>query len=276
MLAFAAVPHFLITMALIPVIGCAVIWVVREMIMQSIGGLEGIVALSILIAMFVGSIVSPSPLVAGASLLSILALACFFPFAEAQMGKRVGRELNATRIDRAHEAIAAKPDNAAAWFELAHAMHERGWQGHAIAVAEQTLNGLSADPDPFTQNSLRSLFWSEELALKQWKKSADPRLCRPIKCPLCGAPNPPGPIACAGCGKPYLLELSRKSDTVTGLVGRLVLGWALVAGAIAAGAFAGSMGFGVYGVLVSLAVVGAVLWWLFRSPLGDATQGWHI
>lgn len=273
-LAFASIPAFLITLALIPVIGLAIVWVIREIIMQSLGSLEGLIAICVLVGMFIWSIASPNPIIAGATLVTILALASFYPFAQTQLGRQVGHEINADKIDRAHAAISAKPDNAAAWFELAHAIHERGWQGHAIAIAETTLAGLSVSQDPTTMSSTRSLFWSEELALRQWKLHLDPRLAKPLRCPLCGANNPPGPIACCQCRGPYLLELSRQQGSVVKLVGRLVLGWALVGIAIVGAVYLGSLGYGLPGIGAAIVVVGLILLWLFRGARGDATGAW--
>jgi hypothetical protein len=274
-----AIPAFLITLTLIPVLGLAMVHVIREMIMKNIDPVPGVIALGVLLGMLTLSITARSPAVAGATLVIVLSFGAFYPYAESMYARQIGREINVSRIDRAHEALSQRPENVAAWFALAEGLYRHGYQGHAIAIAEESLGRLSTHQDPTSNRSLRDLFKSEESALKYWKKGADPKLCRPLKCPLCGETNPPGPIACIKCGAPYLLELVRRGDQGRTFVGKLLLGWALLAGAIVGAAASGLMTTGwLQGALVAgcIAVAGGILWWLFRPARGDRTAAYEI
>lgn len=274
-----AIPAFLITLILIPVLGLAMVHVVREMIMKNIDPIAGVIAIGVLMGMFILSITAKNPAVAGATLVIVLSFGAFYPYAESMYARQIGRELNVSRIDRAHEALSQRPENVAAWFALAEGLYRHGYQGHAIAIAEETLSRLSTNQDPTSNRSLRDLFKAEESALKYWKKGADPKLCRPLKCPLCGAMNPAGPIACVKCGGPYLLELVRRGDQGRAFVGKLLLGWALLAGAIVAAAASGLMTKGwVQGALVAASIGAAIgiIWWLFRPARGDRTAAFEI
>jgi hypothetical protein len=271
---------FLITLALVPVIGLSVVYVMREMTMGSLGAIEGIIAIGVLLALFVASIVSRTPVVAGATLVIVLTLAAFYPFAETQLSRQVGREINVARIDKAHEALSARPDNVAAWFALSQGLYSHGFHGHAIAIAEDVLNRLSGQvTDDFSGRSMRDIFRNEELTLKAWKQRALPELCRPLKCPFCGHPNPPGPLACAKCGQAYLLELARSGDLRRKFVGKLVVGWALLALTITGAAYAGALlkgGIQTAALAGLVLATGGLLWWLFRPHKGDETGSWEL
>jgi hypothetical protein len=272
---FDAIPAFLITLALIPVMGFAVVWIIGQMIMKSMDGATGTLALGITALLFGAAILARNPIVPGAIMVVTITLLAGYPFAEKQLGRQIGREINLERIEKSHAALSARPDNTAAWFSLAECLWRHGWQGHAIAIADQVLLSLDSTMDGFQNRSVRDMFRSEELRLKEWKRNADPNLCQPIACPLCGHKNAPGPIACGGCGKPYLLEKARRTDLRGRFVGRLVMGWALLALSLVSGAWIGTLVVFPYSVLVVLAAVGVagvILAWIFKGPAGDATS----
>lgn len=260
---------------MIPVVGLAAVWIVRKMIEKELDALPGWTAIGALVMMFAVSLWSKNIVVSGMFILAIVTMAVVFPFAESQMSRLIGRELNADRIERAHEALAARPDNVAAWFELARTLWDHGFQGHAIAIAEGALNGLSSSADPVKNQSMRDIFRSEEFALKQWKVQVRPELNQPLACPLCHTMNEPGKPECKKCGQAYLLEIVRRGDLRGRFVSRLVMTFALVAGVIVFGAFGGVALEGsarIFALLAALALVGVVLWLSFRAPKGDRTM----
>ncbi len=271
----AAIPAFLITMAMLPIMGFATCWIIGRMIDGSLDFLPGIVGIMILGGMFFVAISSPNQAIAGAIMVVLITAMVFFPYAETQMGRVLGREINAERIEKAHAALSARSDNVAAWFELARVLYDHGYQGHAIAIADKTLYNLSQNMDPVKFQSMRDLFRSEEYLLERWKRDSKPDLFRPLKCPSCAAMNPPGDVACVRCGKPYLLEIVRGSNIRKSFLGRLVFGWALLAALLCAAAYAG-VAFtergGAIIALVLVGMVGIVLWLLFRAPKGDQTM----
>jgi len=269
------IPAFLITMASIIVMGFAAAYIIREMIMTNIDGVTGTLALGMTLVLMATAILSREPLVGGAIFVITITLLVGYPFAEKQLSQQVGRELNAKRIEQTHAALSSRPDNTAAWLALAEAMWRHGWQGHAIATAEQVLNQLNSNQDPFQNRSVRDIFLKEDLRLKEWKRRADLRLCQSLKCPLCGAENAPGLIACCRCGKPYLLELSRRTDVRSKFIKKLILGWLLLAVILVGGAVMGLMipfPGSVMAVIGSVFVAGFILWRLFAPPRGDATS----
>lgn len=272
---FAAIPAFLITMAMLPAMGFAVWWLIGRMIEGALDAIPGLAGIIILCGMFAVSISSPNQAIAGAFLVVLITGMVFFPYAETQMARVVGREVNAERIEKAHAALSARSDNVAAWFELSRVLYDHGFQGHAIAIADLTLSRLSENMDPIKFQSMRDLFRSEEYLLQRWKRDANPDLCKPLRCPKCSAMNPPGDVSCSRCGAAYLLEIVRGSNIRKSFLGRLVFGWTLLAGLLCAAAYAG-VAFrergGAVVALILVGVVGLVLWLLFRAPKGDQTM----
>ncbi len=272
---FDAVPALLITLALIVTMGFAIVWIIGQMIMKSMDGATGTLALCITVVLLGAAIIAKNPIVPGTIMVITITLLVGYPFAERQLGRQVGREINIERLEKSHAALSARPDNTAAWFSLAECLWRHGWQGHAIATADQVIQNLDSTADGFQNRSVRDLFRSEELRLKEWKRHADPKLCQPIACPLCGALNAPGLIACVKCGKPYLLEKARRTDLRGRFVGRLVLGWTLLALCLVSGAWIGTLVAFPYSVLAVLAAIGAagvVMAWIFKPAAGDATS----
>ena len=277
-LAFASIPAFLATLLMLPVFGFAAVAVVRWMVDGNLSGLQGTIALAVLIAMFAAGIKIPHDYAPWIILGVVVTLMVLFPFAEEQLNKADLRVLNSERIDAAHAALAARPDNIPAAFNLARMLYEHGYRGHGIAIADNVLNTISAEiNDPLNQTSLRDHYRSEAYELKRWKtESTDPRFFAPLKCPVCGGMNPPGPLACIKCSKPYLLELARGTSSTKRVVGKLVLAWALlglmltlVASALMS--FKAPLNYVV--AAVALAGAGSILGLLFKPPHGEKQRG---
>ncbi|MCG9894656.1 MAG: hypothetical protein MH204_04180, partial [Fimbriimonadaceae bacterium] len=265
-----AVGGLMIALALIPIIGLGVMFILREWITKSIGAVEAIPAIGVLLAFQVAAIRFQDQ--AGVIMVVLLSLMAFFPFAQQQMNRHMLREITAGQVDRAHQALSQRSDNLPAWFALSEGLWAAGHQGHAIQVCEQTLNRISTAVDPMSNVSMRHHFMREEMRLKMWKEVADLRNCQPIKCPFCGEMNAPGLVACGKCGRAYLLETVRRNVSRRSILSRLVLGWALLAlfigGAALVGAALGTVPAIVGAVLVAVVALGLVMNWLFRAPPG--------
>ena len=276
LVAYAAIPYLLATFLLLPVFGFAIVCVVRWMIDGDLTFGQGLLSITLLLGLLAFGIKAPYPaapwVVAGV----MVTLMAFFPFAETQLGKNDMRLSNAEQIDRAHAALSARPDNIPAAFLLARTVYDHGYRGHGIALAEGVLSQLSTTQDPIKLTSARDHFRAEEMLLQKWKReSTDPRDFAPLKCPLCGRMNPPGPLACVGCGKAYILEAARQTDSQKRVVGKLVLGWAVIALAMTAGAsclmsFRPPLNY--VGLGISLVLAGLVVAALFRPRYGDNTS----
>jgi|GEM_PF-984510 len=283
-------PQFLITLALIPLFGYGVLRVIRMMIDGDVGavqgvvalfaviGVQGVVALFAVIGTLAIAITARSNAVTGAIALVTIALMAFFPYAATQMERLEHRDIRGDELDKAHRALAERPDNVNARFMIARVLYEQGMVGYAIATVEQTLAGLpdAIDPvhnrsiDPVHNRSVRDIYRNEFYTAKQWRNSLrDPKAFDPVKCPACGTMNYPGDLACRGCRGAYLLDLARTMDNPRRFLGKLVMAWALVALVLAAISMAAlnypsSVTFTV--AALGIGTVGAVLWWLFRDP----------
>lgn len=277
-LAFASIPAFMATLLMLPVFGFAAVAVVRWMVDGNLSGIQGIIALAVLIAMFAAGIKIPHDFAPWIILGVMVTLMALFPYAEDQLSKADLRLLNSERIDAAHEALAARPDNIPAAFNLARMIYEHGYRGHGIAIADNVLNSLStAMNDPVNFTSIRDHYQSEAYELNRWKReSTDPRLFAPLKCPVCGGMNPPGPLACVKCGKPYLLELARGTSSTKKVIGKLVLAWALLGlmlTLVASALMSFKSPFNYVIAAAALAGAGSILGLLFKPPHGEKQRG---
>ncbi|HRF59755.1 MAG TPA: hypothetical protein PLH94_07570 [Fimbriimonadaceae bacterium] len=263
-------PQFLITLALIPLFGYGVLRVIRMMIDGDVGAVQGVVALFAVIGTLAIAITARSNAVTGAIALVTIALMAFFPYAATQMERLEHRDIRGDELDKAHRALAERPDNVNARFMIARVLYEQGMVGYAIATVEQTLAGLPDAIDPVHNRSVRDIYRNEFYTAKQWRNSLrDPKAFDPVKCPACGTMNYPGDLACRGCRGAYLLDLARTMDNPRRFLGKLVMAWALVALVLAAISMAAlnypsSVTFTV--AALGIGTVGAVLWWLFRDP----------
>lgn len=270
----------LIALATVPVIGWAVVWIVRSLVMGELDLVAGVIALAVVGALAGLTVASGSLVVSGGILIVSALTLAFFPFACHRMGLHEFREINAGLIDKLHAAISAHQDNIAAYFALSEALYNHGFQGHAIGLATKTLEGLSTNLDPVKFQSIRQLFCREEAMLKRWmRESTDPRLHQPVKCPLCGHLNPPGNLACGGCQKPFLLEVVRRSDARSRFLGRLVIAWAALGLGLGGAVFCGFTIKDTWAPLAAagcVAAAGVVVALVLRAPRGDNTRGGNV
>lgn len=260
--------NFFVSLALIPVMGFAAVWIVSRMVQGDLGVAPGLAGLGALVVLMMIAVLVPDQKMTAPVFLVTVVTMAFFPFAETYL-ERTGLDSAETdRLDKAHRELAVRPENVPARFDLARALNDRGLSGHAIAIAEDALNGLSTQRDPMSNRSQRDLFVNEDIMVKKWRRELkDPRAFEPVKCPDCGQPNPPGTLACSKCKGPYLLSLARKADHRGKIVGRLLFGWSLTAGLLVGCAWIGmavkwpdNAGF----IAVLIAAIGGVMTWLFR------------
>ena len=257
-----------------PVYAFCIFKVFGMTIMKEIDGFAGFMALLLLFVGLVAALTTRDPVLQGAMVVCTLSLVIFFPFADDYLARSDVADINAEQIDRGHLELSLRPDNFPAWFKLAANLYDHGFRGHAIALADMTLERIPSETDPFHNRSLRDMFRHEERQVAMWKRdTTDPKHFAPIACPKCKAMNPPGSVNCARCQAPFLLLLSRQGRGRGRAYARLVLGWSLISCLIPLAAWLGLTGLG-WAVFVLIGTVGGVLFWVFRArnPITDISR----
>lgn len=264
----AGVSGLLIALAMAPIAGIAVLFLVRYMIDGELDIVPGFGGIGVIVLMMVIAIWQPVPIASGAVFVILLSLMAFFPYALSQLERIEMQEIDTDALDAAYRNVHDRPDNVVARFRLAQALHDHGLPGHAILLAESTLDTISTVIDPVQNRSSRYLYRSEEQSAKQWRRELrDDRVFSSLKCPSCGHLNPPTAIACEQCQKPYLLELARKLKPRARFLGKLVVAWAAIALFLVAAALLGNSLSGVMAmlsILLALGCVGGLIYWLFK------------
>lgn len=267
----------IITLSSIGIFGFVAVTLVWWMLEGTITGGQGLAGLACCITAFAICIIAGSSLITGIVIIATISLVVTYPFASHKVAEIELSGFNIDLIDRAYQQLHERPDNIPAAFQLARSLYNFGFRGHAIAFSEQTFNNISTVVDPIKQTSLRSHFRNEEYELKNWKLATqDQKFFRPLACPTCKRPNPPGTIVCQACQAPYLLEIARQRDPRPRAMGKLVLAWGLICLIIPIAAF---IGFSVPGflapigaTLLAVSAIGLILWRLFKPPLGQTTE----
>jgi hypothetical protein len=262
--------RFIVAMPCIIVCAICGLLIVLKMIGGDLPGFAGFVALVVLIGTMYFCVNPPHPWVPGIGLVAIIALMATFPFMEKELEKREQREYDSEKLERAYMALAQKPDNPSAAFEVARWLRVQGFHRDAIAIAEASLAGLSTTRDEVRNMSLRDAFRAEDAQLSQWKREPLPPEAPGARtCPACRTSNPPGSLMCTGCGRSYLLDKVRLSRLGDKIVPKLIFAYAVMAGLIVGGATIGLSIEGVnrwIAVVVAVTLTGIVLAWLFRPP----------
>lgn len=272
---YEAFPALLIALVAVLVMGLAMVKVIHMMIMGDVTPVQGLIALTGLLATMAITIASRSEVVAAAAFVVVITLAVFYPYAATQLERLELRQIDVDGLEKVFSNAIAHPDSPVARFQIAAIVYDLGLPGHAIAITETTLQSLSAAVDDVQNRSLRDVFRVEELRAKQWRRDLrDPSAFAPVACPGCGARNSPGTLACEGCGRAYLLDIARELDIKPRFVGRLVIAWAVLALFLVGAVTLTTMLSGALlwlAFLGVMALVGGLLWLLFRDPrLSDA------
>ncbi|MCU0317608.1 MAG: hypothetical protein MUC92_13565 [Fimbriimonadaceae bacterium] len=266
---------FLITLFSIPLYGFGLVFLIRKMALNEIEFIPGVIAILILLGMAGLTLSSPNPYVPGIMIVTVISLYATLPFAQTQLGILEFRRLNAEEIEKLIGIVATRPENHAAAFQLAEALYQAGFRGHAIALAENASANLDPTVNPVTMTSMKGFFIKEEQKLRRWKQQGGPpRLFAAVTCPHCKTSNEPGWVVCKKCRQPYLLETILKGTGQRRFLGRVLIAWILVAivapaSAWIAVAFPGAMA--ALAIPTGLALIGLTLFWLFRAPAGDQT-----
>ncbi|HMS54253.1 MAG TPA: hypothetical protein PKA27_02540 [Fimbriimonadaceae bacterium] len=250
-----------------PIVGFAVLKVIGLMIEGDLPPLPGIIAIALLLVMTAISVQTTNLLVGTSFGIALVAMMATFPFAATQLSVAELKLLDIERLEKAHAALAARPDNASAQLELAKCLHKFELPAHAISIAEHALSQLSQAVDDVKNASVRDMFRGEDILVQRWKRELRPEQVRPIACPQCGQINGPDRLACERCSGPYLLERARQTDVRSRFMTGLVLTWAIICAVIVTIAVSSQYLQGSSLLLVIAGCVilaGGALGWLFR------------
>ncbi len=263
--------QFLLTLLMFPFIGFVVLKIFGMMLGQEIDVISGILALGGVVGMFVMAVSAQSDGVSLGIFLCMVVLAALYPYAVTQLSRAEFHMIDVEGLERCFATIAERPQTIPSYFELAQRLYDLGLSGHAIAIAERTVNSLSTDMDPSRNASMRDIFRKEESRLKQWKRETPrPREFEPIRCPNCGNVNPVGEIRCAKCGSPYLLLHFRGTNMRQRTMSRLILAYGVITvsicGCVASLAMLGGA-VGAIAFVLAIACCALVLFLLFRGEI---------
>jgi hypothetical protein len=257
------------------VIGFTILWIIHKMVDGELGAGPGILAIGVSLWLIMMAVVPPHPAAPGVILIVVLSLMAFFPYASGVLERTALQEIDTALLDKAHRAIHERPDNFNAYFDISRALYGHGMRCQAIAIANRTLQTLSARVDPVQNRSMRDVFRSEEGMVQRWVRYEnslpESKRSRALNCPNCGSTNPPEQLACVRCQRPYLLELARSTNSQSKVIAKLVFAWALVGLFLVGGillllAIPGPLRY--VALVAALGAMGFVLNWLFRSNPG--------
>lgn len=266
-----AIGGLMIAVASGVVLGIAALLIIYKTIDGDIPGWMGLGSLVGIIGVLLMTAKPPHPAIPGIVLVVALTLMAFFPFMLNQLDKADLNSFDVGRLQKSYQALAARPDNFASKLEVAKALHSQGFVHQAIAIANATLDSIPTEKNDVTNRSLRDQFRDEEYKVKQWMRAAGkvPLYAAHMRCGNCNHENPLTAVVCEKCAHPYLLDVARKGDNKTKVIGKLVLSWGLLAlllvGSAAVGlAMPGAAGIGV--IFLFLIGIGLLFAWMFRRP----------
>lgn len=237
-------------------------WVMEEVISTK----AALVSVLLVIPLMYYAIFPPIPGMQAAIFLMVISTVAFLPQAIKYWEKRENARLDLIPLERSYAALATKPDNVQAAFDIAKWLASGGHYGEAILIATSASQLLSAERDPITNRSPRDVYERELRLLEEWRRTPH-KATTPRRCTECGHLNPPGMLFCEKCGAPFILFLARKSVLTKSDFGRLVVGWCTVAAIIgvSAGYALEHPGSSTLGVFIILLVGSGVLALTFRS-----------
>ena len=253
------------------VLGIGALLIVYKMIDGEIKSSMGAGALVAIVGILLMTVRPPHPAIPAIVLVVALTIMAFFPFAVHQLDKADLNTFDVDRMEKSFHSLLARPDNFASKLEVAKALHSQGMVHHAIAIANATLESIPTEKDAVSNRSLRDQFKDEDYRVKMWMRQAGsvPLMADHMRCRNCGTENPLDAVVCVKCGNAYLLDAARRGDNKPKVIGKLAFGFGLVAllivGSAAAGlAVPGAAGIAV--ILVLVAGIGALFYWMFKRP----------
>ncbi len=213
-----------------PVFGFALVKIAGMMLEHEIESTPGMIAIGMCLAMFGTVAISRHPWIPLATIVVAATLLAFYPYAARQFALTDHIKINRDEIEKHYLSWSLRPDNSAAALALSDSLYKHGFRTTAIGIATSVLGGYSRELDLQSLRAPRDAFRNEDFRLKQWLRDFEPESAAPIRCPFCNTPNDPSRLECESCGKAHILELVRSGPTSSSVAGKLVLGWAMVAG----------------------------------------------
>ena len=141
----------LLFFSMFPIFMVCLVVLMKWTVMGEVEAYAGILGILALIAAFAVGMGTKSPFVQGCIVVTLISLMLMFPFAQDYLNRHDLWEVNVDKIDRATEELAIRPDNIPAWFALSRSLYEHGYRGHAIALADMTLERIPTEIDPVQQ-----------------------------------------------------------------------------------------------------------------------------
>jgi hypothetical protein len=228
------------------------VWVmgmVNWMIQGDLDFISGLLGSTVAIVLGVFTMWPPVPALAPLFLFSIIAIIALYPFVRDILEKRAHVQIDVEAVERAYESLDEKPGNFGARWRLAQVLYTRGVTGHAVAIAEDLLEGAD-----------QQVFHEELRILGRWREDIRIDASRALPCLECHAMNDPGELYCRRCNGKFLLDYARGRWFGRRSVRRLISLWAAgVAGLVGVPTAATSLSPNTSVVVVPLLMLVSVL-----------------
>jgi hypothetical protein len=236
------------------------VWVlgmVQWMIQGDLDVISGMLGSILAVVLGLFTMWPPVPALAPLFLFSVIAIIALYPFVRNILEKRAHVQIDVEAVERAYDSLDEKPGNFGARWRLAQVLYTRGVNGHAVAIAEDLLQGADAQ-----------VFHDEMRILARWREDVRPDTIRALPCMECHTMCDPGELYCPRCNSKFLLDYAKGRWLGRRSVRRLIALWvAGVAGLVgvptAATALPASAGVFVVPLLMLIAVL--IVWRAFGS-----------
>lgn len=217
--------------------------------------------------------ISKHPWIPLATIVVAATLLAFYPCAARQFALTDHIKINRDEIEKHYLSWSMRPDNSAAALALSDSLYKHGFRATAIGISTSVLGGYSRELDLQSLRAPRDAFRNEDFRLKQWLRDFNPETAAPIRCPFCQTPNDPSRLECESCGKAHILELVRSGPSSSLVAGKLVVGWAMVAGLLVGTVSASSLPMPYSAIFIASGFLSvfAVIGMLFRRGKYDQT-----
>lgn len=242
--------------------GCVVwvpiaVWVVSLIhwaIQGDVDVISALVGICVGLALGLTAITAKEPYMPPLILAGVLVTSIAFPVVRTTLNKRALDQIDIEAIEKAYEQLRLQPTNAAAKFKLAKTIYNKGMPAHALALAEDAIQGMP-----------EAIFPEENRILKSWRHyRIAPNQKGPLACVDCGVYNQPGMTHCQRCRAPFLLDNARGSWVGRSLARKFIAAWvsimvALVGIPYVTGAFPAAISIPLIIVLMGLAILVIVI-----------------